>query len=251
MKPTFFASHYTKLIACFFVLISLALNSHAIELTPHKAFYKSNIKKGIKIKGSAVRELKKISDTTWLYRFSVESFAADIAESVTFEWANQKVRPQKYDYLLSGLFIKDKFQKVKFDWKNLSANGQHNKNQWSLPLEDNSLDRLGYQLQLLVDVALQTEAKTPALMEYNIVHRGKHRPSTFEIVDTEPLKTKQGEWQTIKVIKKRDEDKKRETTLWFSTRYPFLLMKMIQIEKDGERYELNLDSAETAGNKIY
>lgn len=237
-------------LICFSVS-AFAAPSPSFELKPHKASYKSNIQKGIKLKGKATRELKQLSESQWLYRFDVESFAADITESVRLEWDGTAVRPLDYDYLLSGLFIKDKYQKIKFDWSNNTATGKHNGKNWKVDLLDNSLDRLGYQLQLLVDVERQRSTQETKLMSYEILHRGKHRPSQFEIVGQETLSTRKGEWQTIKVIKKRAADKKRETTLWFSAEHPFLLMKMIQIEKDGERYELNLDNAEIDGNKIY
>lgn len=240
-----------NLLAISLLLLGLAIPAHSVDLIPHKAIYKSDIKKGVKIKGTATRELKQLKDNQWLYRFEVESFVADIAESVVFSWEDQRIRPMKYDYLLSGFFIKDRYQKVQFDWESGQAAGKHDGKNWELKLLDNSIDRLGYQLQLLVDVEKQSLQHSPALMNYEIVHRGLNRPSTFEIVGTEQLKTKRGTWETTKVVKKRDKGGKRKTDLWFSKKYPFLLLKMVQIEKDGERYELNLNSAESLGKKIY
>lgn len=231
------------LVQCFVFSIS----AYAAELIPHKATYTTQIDKGIKIKGTAVRELKQLKDGNWLYRFDVESFAADISESVTFKWQEQKVVPLKYRYSLNGMFIKDRYQKINFNWTKNEAKGEHDGKKWELELKPNSLDRLGYQLQLLMDARFQSH--TP--IEYQIVHRKKHRQNLFAVQGEELLETRFGKVSTVKVIKQRSKNKTRKTHLWFSKEHPFLLLKMIQIEEDGEQYEINLSSAESNGKKLF
>jgi hypothetical protein len=55
---------------------------------------------------------------------------------------------------------------------------------------------------------------------------------------------------SILVTKVRTEGKKRKTLLWFAKNHPFLLLKMHQIEKDGDEYEINIKSAEINGIAI-
>ena len=70
-----------KLWFIFPLLFALSFLSQASELVAHKASYTAKIKKGLSIKGKAVRELKKSANGQWLYSFNVHSFVADIDES--------------------------------------------------------------------------------------------------------------------------------------------------------------------------
>lgn len=232
------------LLSCLFA-IALSSPSHALELIPHKAGYNAKIDKGISLKGDAIRELKKLDETRWLYRFDVESFVADIDESVIFSWHNNQVVPAKYDYELSGMMIKDRLQRVSFDWPEKKAFGKERKSDWRIDIPDLALDRLGYQLQLLVDVQLEKKE-----MQYRIVHKGKVRPSTFQVMREESIDTVFGMVNSVVVEKVRDASSKRLTHLWFSKQHPFLLLRMKQVEEDGEEYEIVVKWAEFDGKRL-
>jgi len=221
------------------VLSFLTAPAPALELIPHTASYTAKFKKGVSLNGTAVRELVKLDNGRWRYRFDVESMVADIDESVVFEWQNNQVKPLQYRYELSGFFIRDRHQDVAFDWPALKARGSHKDKTWELPIPPNALDRLGYQLQLLVDVQLEKP-----IMHYQVVHKNKIRPGTFRILREEPIDTVLGTVDSVLVEKVRAPEKQRETLLWFSKKYPFLLLKMNQVEEDGEEYEINLKSSD-------
>lgn len=245
-------------IATYCLLFFVYSISHAADLlppktdlVPHKATYTTQIEKGIKLKGTAVRQLKQLKDGRWQYKFDVDSFAAEIKESVIFNWTDNRVKPLDYRYELSGMFIKDRTQKVHFDWTKQQALGEHNGKKWQLALQNNALDRLGYQLQLLMDVQRPEQLKQKAPVEYQIIHKKKYRPSIFVVEGIEKLSTQHGELETVKVIKQRDKSKTRQTYLWFSKDYPELLVKMIQVEEDGERYEIEIGAAEIDGEKVF
>lgn len=219
--------------------------AHALELIPHRAGYNANIEKGISLKGDAIRELKKLDDGRWHYRFDVKSFVADIDESVVFSWQNDQVIPARYEYELNGMMIKDRLQKVDFDWTNKQAIGKERNRDWRIAIPELALDRLGYQLQLLADVQ---NRKTE--MHYQIVHKGKVRPSTFQVMREEKIDTVFGQVTSIVLEKVREESSKRITHLWFSKEHPFLLLKMKQIEEDGEEYEIIVKWAELNGKRL-
>lgn len=230
------------------LLLITASSLHAFELVPHSATYSANIKKGVKIKGKAVRELRQIDaqQNKWLYRFNVDSFAADIRESVVFSFATGQLKPEHYTYQLSPFFGRDRKRQVVFDWANKLSTNPLKKGGWKITnTPDNTYDRLSYQLQLLQDF---DQKRAP--VEYNIAHKAKLRPSRFAYTRTETLDTALGPASAVVVTKVRDEGKKRQTVLWLSTEYPMLLLKMTQIEKDGEMYEISLDSAIVDGKAI-
>lgn len=233
--------NFLILLLCLFTTTT----TQALELVPHRAGYNTNIEKGISLKGDAVRELKKLDDGRWLYRFDIKSFVADIDESVVFTWENDQVIPARYEYELSGMMIKDRLQNVDFDWSTKQAIGKERNSDWRIEIPKLALDRLGYQLQLLADVQNQKKE-----MHYQIVHKGKVRPSTFQVMREENINTVFGNVNSIVLEKVREESSKRVTHLWFSKEHPFLLLKMKQIEEDGEEYEIIVKWAEFGGKRL-
>ena len=94
-------------------------------------------------------------------------------------------------------------------------------------------------MQLLVDIALE---RSP--MQYQVVHKGRLEDSQFQIIREETLQTKIGTEQSVVVEKVRSPEKQRKTLLWFSKSNPLILLRMYQQEKDGEEYEITIQSIE-------
>lgn len=258
--------HFRLTNIVFILLLFVAGGASAFELQEHSATYSANIKKGVSIKGSAVRSLAKIDEQTWLYRFDVESFIADIKErshlkavqtenpQPNAEGGQQgqpqqslvKIQPLDYDYTLSAFLMPDRKRQVKFDWSQQTASSGIKNDKWTLRnIPDNSYDPLSYQLQLLIDVHSGLKE-----MDYQLAKKGKLRESTFVVLGSEIIETRFGKLNAIVAKKQRDDDAKRETFLWFSADYPLLLLKMTQKESDGEEYEIQLDKATIQGKTI-
>lgn len=208
-------------------------------LVPLEVSYSASMDKGISINGSAVRTLTRQDDGTWLYRFDVDSFLADIRESVILRWKNNRVIPLTYRYELSGLFLKNRTSSIDFDWENGVATGEHRGDSFSLELRDHSLDPLGYQLQLHQDIKAGKKE-----MAYHVIDKGSYDEDRFAIIGKESISTSQGQVQTLKAEKVRSEDSKRETLMWFAPEQEYLLMRLVQVEPDGSRYEINIEDAE-------
>ncbi|SFR41117.1 Protein of unknown function [Marinobacter daqiaonensis] len=213
-----------------------------VELTPLKATYSATMDKGISINGSATLSLTHQEDGTWLYRFDVESFIADIDESLTLRWQDGRVQPLEYRYALEGLMVSNRSRAMNFNWPAGTVNGSYNGDTFTMPLEEGALDPLGFQLQLRQDLKAGKES-----MSYPVADDGDYDHDRFTVVDSEPLKTEFGILETIKVEKVRGEGSKRETLLWFAPELDYLLVRLVQVEPDGSRYEVTLDKAEIAG----
>ena len=228
------------------LLFAFSFSSQATELVAHKASYSAKIKKGVSIKGKAVRELKKSVNGQWLYSFNVNSFVADIDESTLLSWHNNQVVPHLYSYKLSVFLAPDKLKKVNFDWDQMSATNPLKKRGWAITnIPANTLDKLSYQLQLGMD--LQSGKQE---MLYQVADKGKLRKNLFRVTGEEEIKTAFGIISSITVEKVRERNNKRKTNLWLSKQYPFLLLKMVQVEKDGEQYEINITQASINGKII-
>lgn len=206
------------------------------DLTPMRASYNASMDKGITLNGSAERLLEQQDDGTWLYRTQVDSFIADIDETLTLRWENGQVIPLRYRYELSGLFIKDRKQAIDFDWEAGKATGHYRGDRFSVDLKPGTLDPMGFQLQLLQDIRAGKER-----MEYQVLDRGDYDLDVFAVIGEETMDTDNGEMVTVKAEKVREEDSKRETLMWFAPQKNHMLVRLVQVEPDGSRYQIMLD----------
>jgi hypothetical protein len=209
------------------------------ELTPFTATYRASLDKGVAIKGEATRTLKQNTDGSWQLSFDVNSLIADIAESLHFKWEDGRVVPLAYRYTLSGFMIGERKRVLDYDWQTKKVSGRFEKNTFTMDLPNKALDPLGYQLQLRQDLKA---GKTH--MAYEVTDDGDFDQDRFAVIGEETLTTALGEVETIKAEKVRDPTKKRQTLMWFAPDRDYLLVKLVQVESNGTRYEINIAEAD-------
>lgn len=226
------------------VPIAAADQSASSELQPISATYSATMDKGLSINGSATRTLEQQEDGSWLYEFNVDSFIADIRESVTFRWQNQRVVPLEYRYTLEGLMVKDRSRAISFNQAADTVSGSYEGDSFTMDMAEHALDPLGFQLQLRQDLKAGKREMT-----YAVVDDGNFEHDRFAVLEQETRTTRFGELDTIKVEKVRDDDSKRETLMWFAPELDYLLVRLVQVEPDGSRYEVILDDADLPGQQ--
>ncbi|MFE8069464.1 DUF3108 domain-containing protein [Marinobacteraceae bacterium S3BR75-40.1] len=210
-----------------------------LKLHPMEATYKATLEKGIPFDGTAYRTLKPNEDGTWFYAFRVRSWVADINETLTFRWDGHQVIPQEYNYELTGWLIRDRTANLQFDWDKKRVRNDVKGDPWFMDIHEGVLDKLGFQLQLREDLRAGKKH-----MVYQIADGGKLKEYEFAVIGEEELDTREhGKVNTIVVEKVREPYKKRKTHLWLAPDWNYLLVRMLQIEKDGTRYEIYLDEA--------
>lgn len=214
-------------------------NSGAVPLLPLEVSYNASMEKGVTLSGDARRRLQEREDGTWIYRTDVDSFIADIDESLIFRWDEGQVVPLRYRYSLSGFLIKDRKQAIDFDWKKRVATGHYRGEKFSLPLEDGALDPMGFQLQLRHDIKAGKREMT-----YRVIDKGDYDTDRFAVIDEETLNENGEGAATLKAEKVRDSGSKRKTLMWFATDQDYLMVKLLQVEPDGSEYELTVDEAQ-------
>lgn len=220
------------------VLLALPVSGSPREadtVPPFRASYAASLDKGLELNGNASRTLTRQDDGTWLYRTDVDSLVAKIDESLVLRWESGRVIPLRYRYRLSGLLIRNREESIDFDWQAGVATGSYRGKPFSLPLKDGTLDPLGYQLQLHQDIRTG-QHKT----RYQVIRRGKYDEQVFAVVGEESASGT----QLLKAEKVREEGSGRQTYMWFDPARAFLLVRLLQIEPDGSRYELTLDRAD-------
>ncbi|MGP4844247.1 DUF3108 domain-containing protein [Marinobacter sp. 1Y8] len=215
------------------------------SLNPMTATYRASLDKGIPVKGSATRTLESKGNGQWLYRFNVDSFIADIREATYFRWENDRVAPNIYRYSLEGMMIPDRHRSIDFNHADEMVTGDYEGTEVSYSVPSEALDPMGYQLQLRQDLKNgMTE------MEYQVVSKHHLEASRFGVVGEEVLESTLGDIKTVKVEKIRAPEKKRTTLMWFAPGWDYLLVRLVQVETDGTRYEIYLESAEINGKTV-
>jgi len=207
------------------------------KLTPHEATYSAKITKGLNLNGSASRKLTSLPDGSWEYTFDVETLFATIQERSRFTLNGDQPSSTEYHYALSGRLIRDREQHIVFDSDKRTLTEHYRDKNWALTYPVDTLDRLNYQLKLQMDVALGLQE-----MDYQVIHKGKLRQYKFKVKGKELIETSLGKREAIIVEKIRESGKARETTLWFDTGSPYPLLRMIQTEENGDKYEINIET---------
>jgi len=229
-------------VAAPLLLIAMPVFSNAEpDILPFTATYSAKYN-GIKL--NTRRTLGIQADGTHVIQTRSSNLMGKIGEISTFKLNDAgKIRVDQYRYYRSIFGIK-KTETIDFDWQNNIAIYSSKKHKRQVDLNEEPLDKATYQLQLQRDMkAGKTE------MHYPVVDRGKLRTYHFRVIGNEIVGTRLGEVLAVKLqrIRKTDE---RETFIWLSPQWGYLLVKLQQREEDGETYQLHLESANINGKKI-
>jgi len=210
-------------------------------LFPFEVSYDAVLDKGLSLNGSAKRILTAQGNDVWLYRTDVDSFIADIDESLIFKWEDGQVIPLRYRYRLSGFLIKDRNQSIDFDWKTGVATGEYREKPFRVELKEGTLDPLGFQVQLHQDIRSGMRE-----MEYQVLDRGNIDSERFAVVSDNTRGADNTQSPYLKAEKVR-ENSQRETLMWFDPDNKYVLVRLLQVEPDGSRYQLELKDVDLGG----
>lgn len=208
------------------------------ELVPFEASYTAAMEKGLTLNGTAKRTLTDQGNNIWLYRTDVDSFIANIDESLIFRWHDGRVIPMRYRYSLSGFLVNDRKQSIDFNWEKGLATGRYKGKAFEVPIEKGVLDPLGYQLQLHQDISNGLRE-----MSYQVLDKGTIDEERFAVINGETVRAGGEQRATLKAEKVR-ENSDRQTLIWFSKEQNYLMVRLRQVEPDGSTYELRLKDAE-------
>ncbi len=170
-------------------------------------------------------------------RFVYESHSATVGIAKLFrdvtiversEWQQlgNDVLSLRYRYRRTGR--RDKQVVVTFDWERGLVRNTVRGDSWQMEIPPGTLDKLNYFLALMRDLARGDRS-----IEYTVADGGKLKPYRFERGGTEVIETSLGPLETVRVIRIRDADSPRETTLWCAPSLGFLPVRARHKEKDG------------------
>lgn len=224
----------------------LAIGSSLVmaqPLTPFTASYSADMK-NIPVNGRATHSLQQNTDGTWALKFHASMFVASLTEESTLTLDGDQVQPLTYHYQRKGLG-RGRETTQTFDWATGEVRGVHKKEAFTLPAHPGLLDKTTYQIALQRDLmAGKTE------MTYLVVDGDDLDEYQFRVTGEDRVTTRNGQFNAVEVERIREPDAKRETTLWFAKDWNYLLVRLSQIETDGEHYQIVLKDATMDGQPV-
>ncbi|MFK5970349.1 MAG: DUF3108 domain-containing protein [Candidatus Marithrix sp.] len=153
-----------------------------------------------------------------------------IKERSIFIKEDDKIRPLEYIYYQTGK--KSRLTIVLFDWLRNMATNKFKGQTHSIKLEENTLDRLLYQVVLMQELQ-QGKRK----LQYKVANKGKISIYTPKFLGKESIDTGMGTFETLKYERVSN---KRRTTLWCAAKLHYLPVQVEHIEKDGDVFSMSL-----------
>ena len=217
------------------------------ELTEYSAYYVASTNG---ISGEAERHLVHNGDNRYRLNVSLEAKVAgveigDLEQSSVFHFQDQEIRPQQYDYQVSG--VSSDVESVVFNWDAGIALSAEEDQSWSIELSGPVLDQMSYQQALALAVMDDPTAQefTFQLVDGPIVEEHRFRSLGEEIIET-PL----GQLRCAKLERIREVDSGRSTVIWLAKDWQHLLAKIEQRNPSGLQIELSLRMALVGGETV-
>ncbi|WP_444909000.1 DUF3108 domain-containing protein [Microbulbifer sp. TRSA005] len=218
----------------------LSTQSLASQLEPFKATYTARYN-GISV--TATRELTG-QEGSWRLDFNTFALFASIKEYSRFISQDGNITPYHYEYRRKGLG-RDRGTILSFEPDKGMVFNVSNPERDMENVSPNILDKLSYQMQLTLDVAAGKEN-----LQYEVADGKKIRKYTFAKEGTEVVKTPMGKVEAIKVRRVRDADSERETTVWIAPQWNYALVKLVQREENGKKYQITLKKLSINGKSV-
>ena len=207
---------------------------------PFEANY-SVYRKGAKV-AKMQRRFSQLDDGQYFYRSEtrttglVSLFRKDhIIEETTWKLSEQELFPSIYTYKHTG-GKKERHVVVDFDWDSKTITNSLNGSSWEMPTQARIMDKLLYQLAIMKDLKA---GKRP--LSYTIADGGKIKPYNFEVLGEEIIETPLGEFETIKLFRHKPNSR-RQSTLWCASKLNYLPVRLENIEKDGAKTLVEINS---------
>lgn len=137
------------------------------------------------------------------------------------------IKPEKYHFLQTLDNDIQRDVSVTFDWKTKAATNEHKhqNSRWTMSIPTGTMDKLSYQLALMLKLANRPEAQ----FSFKIADGGKVKDYQFKILGEERVYTSLGSYKAVKIEHQRYQ-KNKTITLWCAAELNYLPVKIVQQE---------------------
>jgi len=206
------------------------------ELKPFVATYMVTAMglEGINVTNSL--SLNKLNPEHYEYHFKSYSMPVGLLAFKKDETRNEqsrglikkgKIHPERYSFLQYNDHETRRDVELDFDWskKEVLNNHKHKNNKWLMSIPLHTLDKLSYQLSLMLKLA----SKPGKLFSFSIADGGRLKEYHFEILGEERVYTSLGSYKTLKIHHQRYK-KDKNITIWCAPELNYLPVKIVQEE---------------------
>lgn len=158
-----------------------------------------------------------------------------IQESTIFTQKEDRVYPLKYVHQQTGL--KTRQEEIQFDWTKKVARSVFNEKVKEIPLTDNTVDKLLYQILLM-----QALKQGKQHFHYKVVDKEKIKIYKPVFLGEEQIETGMGTFTALK-YERSSTNKKHRTTLWCSPNLSYLPIQVEHSDK-GDVFKMVLNSVQ-------
>ena len=220
-------------------LLLLWSSSGMAQLRTFQAIYTSQWDLGISLSGQAERSLIKQDDGRYVLTTAASAMVASLTESSVFNMQGDNIEPHHYRYQRKVLG-KTRNVEVAFDWPNKKVTNTAEGSDWVMDIEPHTLDKQSVQLRLQLDLAVSPAIAGTTTYAYQVADGGHVKLYEF-IADGEDLiETPLGSYKSIRIKRDRGETAERETWIWFAPELDYSIVRIVQKEADGKRYQIDL-----------
>lgn len=204
-----------------------ALATAAQTPTPFTALYQ--VTKGVMSVGSTKRTLQDKGNGQFVFESVTKPGGiaklftrGEVIERSHWRMHDNRLVPHEYTYQNSSDQKRD--VQLLFDWEQNEVTNIINGDPWKMELEENTLDKLLYQLAIMYDL---TEGKKNLI--YIVADGGTMKNYDVKIVGLERVSIDMGDFDAVKVVVTKSN---RQTTLWCARDLQFLPVRIEQLKKD-------------------
>ncbi|MBK6658462.1 MAG: DUF3108 domain-containing protein [Proteobacteria bacterium] len=174
-------------------------------------------------------ELKADGAYRFLSRMKTSGVLSLVRSDKITESSNGRLRdghfvPDTYSYHNSR---GDKHFALRFDHANGQVQRSDQARGWSAAMPAAALDKLVYQMQMMLDLPAQ-----PATLRYSIADKNKLKDYLFDNRGREQVATDAGRYQAVR-LERGARDAERRTVVWCAEELDWLPVKVEYREKDG------------------
>lgn len=229
----------SKIILTTLILFNCPTSSADQNTIPSFTAKYSVSKSGISL-GEMVSTFKTDQNDNYTYSSITEPkgiarwFSSDtVSEVSSGTYLDGKITSLQYSYSRSG-GKKKQNTKIDFDYQNKIATDITNGKTKKLAIGEKTTDRQIVQILLMIDMLKKQEH-----LNYEVINKQGLKPYNFKKANAEKLKTELGEFDTIKVIRKK-EGSSRETTLWLAEQLRYLPVRIKQTKDGSTKFEMDI-----------
>lgn len=213
------------LLTTIFFMLGSQTACTSTRLPPYEATYATKVS-GIKIKG--VRKFQQTDTDTYKLSWKARVLWMKLDEWSEFTIVDDKVRPLSYHYTRKGLGS-DRPVHIYFNWDTMQATGKKGNKEYQFAINENTLDKLSYQIQMQIDLI---ENKDKKAFSFDVANYNGLRNYQFDYKGTETIECELGDQQTL-VFERNTASK--NIKLWISSQQNYLPVRIDQID-DKDHY---------------